>query len=114
MKEKPFLPNSINSDQLREVVQEKEAEILTEILEAKRERTQMIKKAKKKAKLLYQEKFEEFEAKIKATEEKLQARINEIMQMLERREKAYLEQMEEYWKQRKEKALNTCLKRILP
>lgn len=114
MKEKPSLPNSINSDQLREVVQEKEAEILTEILEAKRERTQMIKKAKQKAKLLYQEKFEEFEAKIKATEEKLQARINEIMQMLERREKAYLEQMEEYWKQRKEKALNTSLKRILP
>ncbi|MFQ5819244.1 MAG: hypothetical protein ACE5I5_04590 [Candidatus Heimdallarchaeota archaeon] len=114
MKEKPSLPDSINSDKLREVVQEKEAEILTEILDAKRKRTQMIKKAKKKAELLYQEKLEEFEAKIKATEEKLQTRINEIMQMLERREHEYLEQMEEYWKQRKEEALNTSLKRILP
>lgn len=114
MKEKSSIPNSIHSDQLREVVQEKEAEILTEILEAKRQRTQMIKKAKKKAKLLYQEKLEEFEAKILAKEEKLQVRINEIMQMLEQQEKEYLEQMDEFWNKHKEKALKTSLKRILP
>ncbi|MFQ6125293.1 MAG: hypothetical protein ACE5R6_11915 [Candidatus Heimdallarchaeota archaeon] len=114
MTEKPSLPESIPSDQLREVVQEKEAEILTEILDAKRKRTQMIKKAKKEAELLYQEKLEAIEEKIKAEEEKLQTRMNEIMEMLEQREHEYLEQMEEFWKQRKEKVLNMGLKRILP
>ena len=106
--------DSVETDKLRKLVQEKEAEILTEILATKQKRAQMIKKAREKAKILYKEKLEQLEAKIKALEEKLHIQMSEIMQMLERREQEFLDQMEECWEQHKDEALKKCLKRILP